>query len=253
MTPRRRGFTLLEVMIALGILVVSLVILMGTQTTAIEMTEEADRILVATQLAQEKLAEVRLLVEREGFPSDDLYEDGDFSDLGDDVLNLEFEDLEDYKFEFLVTEVDLEAAADLTSVGNNLLSNLGMQGPPGTEAPQLPDLSALGVGPEMITDALDPYLREVRVRVWWGEDSEEAEELGNEVVITTHVASPNAQVFQQNASGNQNNANNPNVPNNPNGPRGNNPRNPNSTGNPRGGGPSPRLGIGQGGGPGRVR
>lgn len=207
---RRRGFTLLEVMIALGILVVSLVVLSGTQTTAIEMTKEADRILVATQLAQEVLSDVRVIVEREGFPSDDLYESGDFSDLGDEVLNLEFEGLEDYNFEYLVTEVDLEAAADLNAIGNNLMSNLGLQGPEGTGAPPMPDLSSFGVGPEMIVDALDPYLREVRVRVWWGEDSDEAEENGNEVILTTHVASPNAQVFNQGSG--QNPANRPGQP-----------------------------------------
>ncbi len=239
---RRRGFTLLEVIIALGILVTSIVILMGTQTTAIEMTVEADRILVATQLAQEKIAEVRMLVEREGFPTDDLYEDGDFSDFGDEVLNLEFEDLDAYHYEFLVTEVDLEAASDLNALSTNLMSNLGLSGPPGSAtATPPPDFSSLGISPEMVTDALDPFLREVRVRVWWGESSDEAEEFGDEVILTSHVTSPNAQVFAQGAgttqSGGPNNGTNPNA-GGPNGPRGNTPGRGNggSTRNPNGGG-----------------
>src|SRR5690606_10752784 len=57
----RRAFTLLEVMIATAILVVTLVILTETQATAVQMTLEAERIQVATQLAQAKLTEVQLL------------------------------------------------------------------------------------------------------------------------------------------------------------------------------------------------
>ena len=43
---------------------------------------------------------------------------------------------------------------------------------------------------EMITEMLTPYIREVRVRVWWGKDAEEAEESGNQVVIVTHQVNP---------------------------------------------------------------
>ena len=51
------------------------------------------------------------------------------------------------------------------------------------------NLGALMSG-DAITQMLGPYIREVRVRVWWGEDSDEAEELGNEVVLTGHVVNP---------------------------------------------------------------
>ena len=37
---------------------------------------------------------------------------------------------------------------------------------------------------------LGPYIREVRVRVWWGDDADKAEELGDEVIITAHVVNP---------------------------------------------------------------
>ncbi|MCB9680363.1 MAG: prepilin-type N-terminal cleavage/methylation domain-containing protein [Alphaproteobacteria bacterium] len=185
----RQGFTLLEVMIAIGILVTGLVVLVQMQAEAAAMTIAADRMLVATQLAQDKLTEVRMLVEHEGFtPDGDIYEDGDFDDFGDDALNVEFDDLSDYHYEFLVTEIDLGLAGDLTSVASNLASSLG--GGLDGEAPQIPDLSGLGISSETITDMLSPFIREVRVRVWWGEDSDEAEENGDEVVITTHVINP---------------------------------------------------------------
>ena len=197
----RRGFTLLEVMIATGILVVSLVILVETQATAAQMTIESDRIMVATQLAQEKLAEVRLLIEREGFQTADVHEQGDFDDFGDEVLNLQFEDaLDDFHWEYLIHEVDLEVAGDLMGSVNSLAEAYGMEGGLGgggsaAAAGGGMDLGAMSsfLSPDMITNALDPFVREVRVRVWWGEDLDEAEELGNEVVITQHVANPAGQ------------------------------------------------------------
>ena len=68
----QQGFTLLEVIIALGILATSLVVLVETQATAVLSTTEADRLTLATNLAQEKMLEVQLTMEREGFGEQDL-------------------------------------------------------------------------------------------------------------------------------------------------------------------------------------
>ena len=51
-TASRRGFTLLEVMVALAILVVTLVILVDVQSTAAAMTREAEQYVVAANLAE---------------------------------------------------------------------------------------------------------------------------------------------------------------------------------------------------------
>ncbi len=194
-SPRpRRGFTLLEVMIATAILATALVILTQTQATAVQATLEAERIQIATELAREKLAEVVILTEREGFPQGgDLHDRGDFSDFGDEVLNLQFGDkLDEYQWEYLVHEIDLELATDLMGTINSLGGAYG--GANGVGADQM-DVPGGGLGavsglisPEMITNLLDPFLREVRVRVWWGDDQEEAEERGNEVVLVMTIA-----------------------------------------------------------------
>lgn len=256
--PRpRRGFTLLEVMLAVGILAVALVILVETQSTAAQMTFEADRIVAATQLAQEKLAEVRLLVEREGFSEADVHEEGDFDDFGDDAVNAEFADLDDYHYEFLITQVDLGLAGDLTATANNLAGNLAGDSA-ALPADAIPDLGSFGISEDMIAQMLEPFMREARVRVWWGDDLEEAEENGNEVVLTTHIINPAGNMMGGLPGGGGNNLN-PNSPNNPNNPRtsggGGNPgaggaRNP---GNPRGNqggrpGANPFGGRGGGGG-----
>ena len=54
MILRRVGFTLLEVIIALGILAGALVVLVDNQAIAVLATQEADRLTLATNLAQEK-------------------------------------------------------------------------------------------------------------------------------------------------------------------------------------------------------
>lgn len=193
---RRAGFTLMEVMIATGILVISLSILVQSQGAAALMTEEAERILVATQLAQEKLAEVQFLVENEGFQTDDVYEEGEFDDFGDEVVDAEFQALDEYHYEFLVTELDLSEMGDI--IGN-------LQQMAGAAAPGAADQSnsiagglaglPIDISPEMIGEVLNPFIREVKVRVWWGDDADEAEEEGNEVVITTHMIQPHANML----------------------------------------------------------
>ncbi len=59
-----KGFTLLEVMIALAILSIVAVTFLQSQASGIRLTEEASRISVATLLAREKMAEL----ESVGFP-----------------------------------------------------------------------------------------------------------------------------------------------------------------------------------------
>ena len=86
MTPLslRRGFTLLEVMVALGILALSLMVMIEMQSTSVLLSSDADQISQATVLADEKMREVLLVLEREGWSTQDIAEQGDFSDFGDE-------------------------------------------------------------------------------------------------------------------------------------------------------------------------
>lgn len=187
----------MEVMLAVVILVFALAVLVEAQGTAAQETLLADKLITATQLAQEKLTEVRMMVENEGFPPDDVTEKGDFDDFGTEVLNVEFEGLDDYHWEYLVSKVDLQAAGDLTSTANNMMQGFG-DASAGPATQQLPDLSQFGVSSDSIAEMLDPFIREARVRVWWGtNDPDEADERGDLVVLTTHIIQPNANVLGQ--------------------------------------------------------
>ena len=200
MTTRfsRRGFSLLEVMVALAILTVSLVILAETQSSAVVLTNEAERMITATDLAQLKMTEAMLRIEADGFQLSDVYEEGDFADLGDDALDMEFgSELEDYHWEYAITEIDIDMLGDIAQMTQELDQTIGGGDANGGDAPAaggtnpaIEALSAFGFGPEQMTEMIGPFIREVRVRVWWGKDSEVAEKEGYEVVITTHAINP---------------------------------------------------------------
>lgn len=201
-----RGFTLLEVIVALAIMVMAMTALVETQGNAAQMTLAAQRVVLATDLASHKLNEVLLLMEEEGFTDMDMYETGDFDDLGDDVLNTAFDDaLDDYEWEWWVSEIDIGLAGDVAAMTEDLeesglfkggSGDASMQGQemPSAAPTDMPDLGMFGLSPELMTEQLAPFVREVRVRVWWGEDSEEAEKRRDEIYLTTHIVNPTGQV-----------------------------------------------------------
>ena len=219
MKVSRRGFSLLEVIVALAILVTSLVILMETQTDAMKMTIEAEQIVTATNLANEKVSEVALIQEQTGFTDSDVCDEGDFGTSSDETAQLEFGDsLKEYHYEWCVEEVDIQLAGDLSSMASSLggsgyngstgasseaASAAGVDAATAAGGSQLPDLSALGISPDMISDLLGNYIRQVRVRVWWGPDSKSAAENGDEIVIVTHVINPTGAVTATGGNPNQ--------------------------------------------------
>ncbi|MCB9669501.1 MAG: prepilin-type N-terminal cleavage/methylation domain-containing protein [Alphaproteobacteria bacterium] len=189
----RRGFSLLEVMIALAILTTSIVILVETQSTAAWATREAEKVVTGTDLARYKMSEALLRVEADGFTDGEIFESGDFRDLGDEVLNLQMgEALEDFHWEYAVQEIDIQLAGDIAAMASEFAGDDG-GGEGGPAIPGLPGgaggLSAL-LSPEMLSQMLGPYIREVRVRVWWGKNSDEAEDYGSEVILVSHVINP---------------------------------------------------------------
>jgi prepilin-type N-terminal cleavage/methylation domain-containing protein len=194
----RRAFTLLEVIIALAILAVGLTVLVSSQGQAVLMTRETDNIRVATLLAQEKMDEAMLRVEAEGFTNQDIDEDGDFSDFGDEdfrgqqTSDLELgEALKDFHWAYTIRQIELELP-DL----NGALGTLGANDyfPNASEQSETPSLDESMVSsflsPDMIATQLSPYLREVRVRVWWGDNEDETDQ----VELLTHAINPSGDV-----------------------------------------------------------
>ncbi len=185
------GFTLLEVIIALGILAGAMVVLVDNQAMAVLSTREADRLITATNLAQEKMAEVQLVLEREGFGEMDIEEDGDFTEYGtedfrgDDLhLNLAPGEMDGFKWAYTVRKIEVtlpnigDMAGDLAGsgyFGDDQGSELDVGG--------APDLGDMGISPDMVSDHLAKFIREVRVLVWWGDNEDETDQ----VELTTHI------------------------------------------------------------------
>lgn len=198
MSARRAGFTLLEVIIALGIMAVALVVLVDTQSLAVFMTADAERTARATMLAEEKTMEVMLKLEREGWTSQDVEETGTFEGFGEEEfrgesLHLDLEaDLEDFQWAYTVRRIELTLPSDLggmadTLQGNGYFPEAEEGAPEGPDvASSIPDLSTFGVTPEVMGEYLSDYIREVRVVVWWGENEDETDQ----VEIVHHVINP---------------------------------------------------------------
>ena len=199
MSRSRRAFTLLEVTIALSILVVSLVILMESQGNAVFMSQDAEKVRVATMLAEEKMTEAQLRLEHEGWKNSDIDENGDFDDFGQEDfrgtnLRLDLSDqLEDYKWAYTIRQIEISIPTDLGGMTGDLMEGGYFGDQPNEDAAnQNMDLGDLGISPDMISDYLADYIREVRIRVWWGENEEEADQ----VELLTHVINPSGVVTE---------------------------------------------------------
>jgi general secretion pathway protein I len=81
-TKMNRAFTLIEVVVALGILGVVLVSLFQISSTAAISQSYARTLTVATLLARSKMADVEQQLQNDGFPLTDEEESGDFSEEG---------------------------------------------------------------------------------------------------------------------------------------------------------------------------
>lgn len=147
------GFTLLEVMIALGILAVSLLAIFNLQSTSLIGSLRAQRIAVSTLLAREKMAKVLMEIEA-GIPK------GEFPEDKEESGTFEEDKFPDYLWRLAIKKVEIPT-------------------PPTPEGQS--DLMAQAM--QMVSQELSKSTREVRLTVSWKEFEEEEEG----IVLTTHV------------------------------------------------------------------
>lgn len=204
---RHAGFTLIEIMIALAILAIAMTVMVETQGGAVQATLESERYLIATQLAQEKMSEIQFRLEKEGFSQSDMNEEGDFVDYGATFGDVEM-DLEEYKWAYTVRSVDF-ALGDVTSAMGELQSAGAMPssdassssgsgssfGGDASASSNPMDMASM-LPTDQLSDMLSPYLREVRIVVWWGTDDDFSQEGGctSCVELVTHVVNPSGQL-----------------------------------------------------------
>lgn len=176
--PASRGFSLLEVMVALAILAAALLGVTQLTSAALQNHARAVRLEVATLLARGKLAELRDTFDKDGFKDFDQEEEGSFEDDGHPEVH--------WKVQVIRPKVELGPDQILATLmgakpgateGYDLTALLGGKagqggdgsGPetifPGAAALMGPMRSQLGV----VGEQMKKGLREVRLTVSWQE------------------------------------------------------------------------------------
>lgn len=149
-SKNNRGFTLLEVLVALGILAVSITAILQLYGTAMVTSERAESITVATMLARQKMAEEMLKIEKDAaegkFPDTDEESNGSFDSPFD-------------KYRWLVKIRKVEIPL-----------------PPQEKQDAQAQLT------QMIAKQIGDNLRELKLTVEWDELSDK-----QDVTVTTHV------------------------------------------------------------------
>ena len=104
-----RGFTLLEVVVALAILAISLTVLLESQASSLNNAGRSRDMTVATLLTRGKMIDIEKHLFHDGFQMSTEDEDGNFGDEG----------YPDIKWKYRISEVELDLSA-LTSICGTL-------------------------------------------------------------------------------------------------------------------------------------
>ncbi|HTM22108.1 MAG TPA: type II secretion system protein, partial [Kofleriaceae bacterium] len=135
----QRGLTLVEVMMALGILAIGLAVLLHSTAENVRTSERADMLSIATELSRGKMYDVEEKLIKEGFPDmDPPTEEDDFDDL----------DWPDFKYQVEIVKVELPNLGALQAIsGEQGASGQPAEGPESalTQSP-LAGLIAMGGG-----------------------------------------------------------------------------------------------------------
>ncbi len=157
----RRGFTLLEVMVALGILAASLVAISEVVGGALRNHVRARQLDVATLLARGKIVEAQGELERKGFKDFDEESEGTFEEEGHPEVR--------WKLRVQPPSVELGAEGVFRALSGKSIDELL---PPPDEAPQLAPIRAMMEGSikallTQIGEQIKKTVREVRLTVSW--------------------------------------------------------------------------------------
>lgn len=158
-----RGFTLLEVLIAVAILAMSLTSLLASQMDSMRALRYANGLTLAAYLAEYQLIEIEWKVRREGWVRNDLEYDGDFGDLDHDEIRYEclvdFVEIPEFSA-ILNAQSDARAESDMGS-GSMMMSAGGQA------------FGAAGMVWPMIKAAIENSVRKASCKAIWTDGLEE--------------------------------------------------------------------------------
>jgi len=149
-----RGFTLLEVLIAMAILSIALLVLSRAQSNGIVVSQYEEQQITAATLAKWKMVDIELELEKKGFGDDEKENCGKFE-----------EDLDDKAFAgwewcWTLKKVNLPLPMDMLGGKKN---GDGSGGDNGGAPPALPG----GLDPKAAGDALSKAVRVLKLTIKW--------------------------------------------------------------------------------------
>lgn len=153
-----KGFTLLEVMVAVAILAMSLTSLLTSQMAAMRQMRYSQQVTAAAFLAEYQLVEIEWLERREGWQTSDTEYTGSFDEQGWPDISyrcvVDFLELPEYN-EMLSAKEDAEEASGAPGADDNLQDT-------GEQA-----FSALGLVWPMVKSAIENSIRKASCTVYW--------------------------------------------------------------------------------------
>jgi len=105
----RRGFTLLEVLVAIAILGLGMTVILSSQVGLFSGAKTAEHLSVAGNLARCKMSEVELKLITEGYPLTDQNDEGDCC---------EDQEEKDYQCSWKIERIELPQPKDLSDMGD---------------------------------------------------------------------------------------------------------------------------------------
>jgi len=179
----QRGFTLLEVMIALAILGLCVTTLTRSQLASVRAARRAKMMTVATMLARYKMVEVEDKLFDEGFSDFKQEEKKSFKEEGFERLGVDRATFEQFSYDLIVDKVELPAsinAEGLQQAVSSMSDGAGKgSGSGSSKSPTGPGGMASGLGSaatgmigkqlEMVRNLLEQSIRRVEVKVEWKE------------------------------------------------------------------------------------
>lgn len=191
--PRRarsaqRGFTLLEVMIALAILAGGLMILLSASSMNVERTKRAQWLAVATDLARGKMYDLEEELLKDGFQELDKTESGEFDDEGWPQIEWEAK-VEKIELPSLGAlqegQAEGEEGAEGGAGGGLLGGFLGTAG--GADPSTNAGAGLIASQFQLVADVLEKSIRKVTLTVKWTVNGDE-----QELVVNCYFTDPKA-------------------------------------------------------------
>jgi prepilin-type N-terminal cleavage/methylation domain-containing protein len=150
-----RGFTLLEVLVAVAILSLSMASLLGSQIDSMRATRYAQGVTAAAFLAEYQLTEIEWQQNQYGWQTSDVDYDGDFADQGWPDIEyhclVDFVELPDY-----TDMLDAKTDADREEGDDSLVMDAGDQA-----------FGAIGMVWPIVKQAIEKSIRKATCTVRW--------------------------------------------------------------------------------------